>query len=120
MEMNKKTVSKTLPAIPDKLYFTIGEVADLCHLKNHVLRYWEQVFPALNPKKKRGNRRYYTKDEILLIRKIRELLYFQGFTITGAKKALNNKVKPSKTKDDSNTVLTDLINELNQVLIELE
>lgn len=77
-----------LPAIPAKRYFTIGEVSDLCAVKPHVLRYWEQEFTQLKPIKRRGNRRYYQHHEVLLIRKIRELLYEQGFTISGARNRL--------------------------------
>ena len=73
-----------LPPIPAKRYFTIGEVSELCHVKAHVLRYWEQEFSQLKPVKRRGNRRYYQHHEVLLIRRIRELLYAQGFTIQGA------------------------------------
>ncbi len=73
-----------LPAIPAKRYFTIGEVGELCGVKPHVLRYWEQEFPALNPVKRRGNRRYYQRHDVLMIRQIRSLLYDEGFTITGA------------------------------------
>src|SRR5690606_35960143 len=80
----KKSKHTTLPAIPDKLYFSIGEVADLCAVKPHVLRYWEQEFPALQPSKRRGSRRYYQVGEIELIRYIRYLLYDKGFTISGA------------------------------------
>lgn len=78
-----------LPAIPDKRYFTIGEVSELCAVKQHVLRYWEQEFPQLKPVKRRGNRRYYQPHEIQLIRRIRELLYDQGFTIQGARSFLS-------------------------------
>ena len=77
-----------LPAIPAKRYFTIGEVSELCEVKPHVLRYWEQEFSQLNPMKRRGNRRYYQRHEVLLIRRIRELLYEQGFTIHGARNRL--------------------------------
>ncbi len=77
-----------LPPIPAKRYFTIGEVSDLCGVKPHVLRYWEQEFTQLKPVKRRGNRRYYQHHEVLLIRKIRELLYEQGFTISGARNRL--------------------------------
>jgi DNA-binding transcriptional MerR regulator len=77
-----------LPPIPAKRYFTIGEVAELCALKPHVLRYWEQEFTQLRPMKRRGNRRYYQHHEVLLVRRIRELLYEQGFTISGARKRL--------------------------------
>lgn len=78
-----------LPPIPAKRYFTIGEVSELCGVKPHVLRYWEQEFTQLKPVKRRGNRRYYQHHEVLLIRKIRELLYEQGFTISGARNRLD-------------------------------
>lgn len=81
-----------LPPIPAKRYFTIGEVSDLCGVKPHVLRYWEQEFAQLKPVKRRGNRRYYQHHEVLLIRRIRELLYEQGFTINGARNKLNNQL----------------------------
>ncbi|MBF9263483.1 MerR family transcriptional regulator [Paracidovorax cattleyae] len=77
-----------LPSIPAKRYFTIGEVAELCGVKPHVLRYWEQEFTQLRPMKRRGNRRYYQHHEVLMIRRIRELLYDQGFTISGARNRL--------------------------------
>ncbi len=78
-----------LPPIPAKRYFTIGEVSELCGVKSHVLRYWEQEFTQLKPVKRRGNRRYYQHHEVLLIRRIRELLYEQGFTISGARNRLD-------------------------------
>lgn len=81
-----------LPPIPAKRYFTIGEVSDLCGVKPHVLRYWEQEFTQLKPVKRRGNRRYYQHHEVLLIRRIRELLYEQGFTINGARNKLDGRV----------------------------
>jgi DNA-binding transcriptional MerR regulator len=81
-------MEKTLPAIPAKRYFTIGEVSELCGVKPYVLRYWEQEFTQLKPMKRRGNRRYYQHHEVLLIRRIRELLYDQGFTISGARNRL--------------------------------
>lgn len=81
-------MEKTLPPIPAKRYFTIGEVGDLCGVKPHVLRYWEQEFTQLRPMKRRGNRRYYQHHEVLMIRRIRELLYDQGFTISGARNRL--------------------------------
>jgi DNA-binding transcriptional MerR regulator len=84
---NTKTV---LPPIPAKRYFTIGEVSDLCAVKPHVLRYWEQEFTQLRPMKRRGNRRYYQHHEVLLVRRIRELLYEQGFTISGARNRLGD------------------------------
>jgi DNA-binding transcriptional MerR regulator len=80
----------SLPPIPAKRYFTIGEVSDLCGVKPHVLRYWEQEFTQLKPVKRRGNRRYYQHHEVLLIRRIRELLYEQGFTISGARNRLSD------------------------------
>lgn len=80
-----------LPPIPAKRYFTIGEVSDLCGVKPHVLRYWEQEFTQLKPVKRRGNRRYYQHHEVLLIRRIRELLYEQGFTINGARNKLEGR-----------------------------
>ena len=81
-------MEKTLPPIPAKRYFTIGEVSELCGVKPYVLRYWEQEFSQLKPMKRRGNRRYYQHHEVLLIRRIRELLYEQGFTISGARNRL--------------------------------
>ena len=83
-------MEKMLPAIPAKRYFTIGEVSELCGVKPYVLRYWEQEFPQLKPMKRRGNRRYYQHHEVLLIRRIRELLYDQGFTISGARNRLSD------------------------------
>ena len=83
-----------LPSIPAKRYFTIGEVSDLCGVKPHVLRYWEQEFTQLRPVKRRGNRRYYQHHEVLLIRRIRELLYEQGFTISGARNRLDDHEPP--------------------------
>ncbi|CAN5920632.1 hypothetical protein BH11PSE8_BH11PSE8_38560 [soil metagenome] len=83
-------MEKALPSIPAKRYFTIGEVSDLCGVKPYVLRYWEQEFTQLKPMKRRGNRRYYQHHEVLLIRRIRELLYEQGFTISGARNRLTD------------------------------
>ena len=83
-----------LPAIPAKRYFTIGEVSELCGVKPHVLRYWEQEFTQLKPVKRRGNRRYYQHHEVLLIRRIRDLLYEQGFTINGARHRLESDIAP--------------------------
>ena len=87
-----------LPPIPAKRYFTIGEVSDLCGVKPHVLRYWEQEFAQLKPVKRRGNRRYYQHHDVLLIRRIRELLYDQGFTINGARNKLNNQAPHEEVK----------------------
>jgi len=86
--MAEQVAKVVLPPIPAKRYFTIGEVSELCGVKPHVLRYWEQEFTQLKPVKRRGNRRYYQHHEVLLIRRIRELLYEQGFTISGARNRL--------------------------------
>lgn len=82
-----------LPEIPRKRYFAIGEVSELCDVKPHVLRYWEQEFPQLKPAKRRGNRRYYQQDDVLMVRRIRSLLYEQGFTIGGARQRLRETPK---------------------------
>lgn len=87
-----------LPPIPSKRYFTIGEVSDLCDVKPHVLRYWEQEFPELKPAKRRGNRRYYQRHDVMLVRQIRGLLYEQGYTIGGARQRLSG----DEAKDDTN------------------
>ncbi len=89
-----------LPPIPAKRYFTIGEVSELCGVKPHVLRYWEQEFTQLKPVKRRGNRRYYQHHEVLLIRRIRELLYEQGFTISGARNKLDSRILDARGDDD--------------------
>ncbi|UHL64631.1 MerR family transcriptional regulator [Paralcaligenes sp. KSB-10] len=89
----------TLPPIPAKRYFTIGEVSDLCCVKPHVLRYWEQEFTQLKPVKRRGNRRYYQHHEVLLIRRIRDLLYEQGFTISGARNRLGDAREVPRDQD---------------------
>jgi len=94
MEQNRK--KSELPPIPAKRYFTIGEVSDLCGVKPHVLRYWEQEFTQLKPVKRRGNRRYYQHHEVLLIRRIRELLYEEGFTISGARNRLDHALAPEE------------------------
>ena len=88
MEQSRRKAE--LPPIPAKRYFTIGEVSELCGVKPHVLRYWEQEFTQLKPVKRRGNRRYYQHHEVLLIRRIRQLLYEEGFTISGARNRLDN------------------------------
>ena len=94
MDESPSNLSKlNLPAIPAKRYFTIGEVSELCGVKPHVLRYWEQEFTQLKPVKRRGNRRYYQHHEVLLIRRIRQLLYEEGFTISGARHRLDQAVE---------------------------
>jgi len=92
--MEHHTPNSELPPIPAKRYFTIGEVSELCGVKAHVLRYWEQEFTQLKPVKRSGNRRYYQHHEVLLIRRIRELLYEQGFTISGARNQLSQGAEP--------------------------
>jgi DNA-binding transcriptional MerR regulator len=94
---NHKAAKVSLPPIPAKRYFTIGEVSELCGVKPHVLRYWEQEFTQLKPVKRRGNRRYYQHHEVLLIRRIRELLYEQGFTISGARNRLDETTRDRGT-----------------------
>ncbi len=101
-----------LPVIPGKRYFTIGEVSDLCGVKPHVLRYWEQEFPQLKPVKRRGNRRYYQRQDVLVIRQIRSLLYDQGFTIGGARQRL--------TGDEAREDLNQSQQIVRQVRLELE
>lgn len=103
-------MEKALPAIPAKRYFTIGEVSELCGVKPYVLRYWEQEFTQLKPMKRRGNRRYYQHHEVLLIRRIRELLYEQGFTISGARNRLTERVQGRvsylhDTRDETETTI---------------
>jgi len=98
-----------LPPIPAKRYFTIGEVSDLCGVKPHVLRYWEQEFTQLKPVKRRGNRRYYQHHEVLLIRRIRELLYEEGFTISGARNRLDTSLAHEE-KPESNVVRNGRLN----------
>ncbi len=104
--------NSVLPVIPGKRYFTIGEVAELCDVKPHVLRYWEQEFPQLKPVKRRGNRRYYQRHDVLLIRQIRSLLYDEGFTIGGARQRLEGV----SNKDD----ISQSQQIIRQTLVELE
>jgi DNA-binding transcriptional MerR regulator len=101
-----------LPAIPGKRYFTIGEVSELCGVKPHVLRYWEQEFPQLKPVKRRGNRRYYQRQDVLVIRQIRSLLYEQGFTIGGAR----NRLDGEEARED----VTQTQQLVRQLRVELE
>ena len=104
-----------LPPIPGKRYFTIGEVSDLCAVKPHVLRYWEQEFPQLKPVKRRGNRRYYQRQDVLIIRQIRSLLYEDGFTIGGARQRLTGDQAKSDISQ-SQQIIKQLRLELEQVL----
>ncbi len=101
-----------LPAIPGKRYFTIGEVSELCAVKPHVLRYWEQEFPQLKPVKRRGNRRYYQRQDVIVIRQIRSLLYDEGFTIGGARQRL--------TGQEAKTDLSQSQQIIRQMRVELE
>jgi DNA-binding transcriptional MerR regulator len=104
-----------LPAIPGKRYFTIGEVSDLCLVKPHVLRYWEQEFPQLKPVKRRGNRRYYQRQDVLVIRQIRSLLYEEGFTIGGAR----NRLQGDGAREDlsqAQQIVRQLRGELEEIL----
>jgi DNA-binding transcriptional MerR regulator len=106
-----------LPPIPSKRYFTIGEVSELCAVKPHVLRYWEQEFPQLKPVKRRGNRRYYQRHDVLLIRQIRNLLYVEGFTISGARNKLAMENPGSAAADaERRQAIKLLIEELESVL----
>lgn len=105
-----------LPAIPGKRYFTIGEVSELCGVKPHVLRYWEQEFSQLKPVKRRGNRRYYQRHDVLLIREIRGLLYEQGFTIGGARQRLDSTEKPQlSASDNKKQILREMLQELEDL-----
>jgi DNA-binding transcriptional MerR regulator len=116
-------MEKALPAIPAKRYFTIGEVSDLCGVKPYVLRYWEQEFTQLKPMKRRGNRRYYQHHEVLLIRRIRDLLYEQGFTISGARNQLTEmaptRAQPELVVPGADSAINDAI-DLDQVIEELQ
>ena len=113
-----------LPPIPSKRYFTIGEVSELCGVKPHVLRYWEQEFPQLKPVKRRGNRRYYQRHEVQLIRQIRNLLYIDGFTISGARNKLEQEVESESPGASASggalpyrkEIVSDLIRELDEVV----
>jgi DNA-binding transcriptional MerR regulator len=100
-------MEKALPPIPAKRYFTIGEVGDLCGVKPHVLRYWEQEFTQLRPMKRRGNRRYYQHHEVLMIRRIRDLLYDQGFTISGARNKMQELLQNERDKRRNGEVMLD-------------
>ncbi len=104
-----------LPAIPGKRYFTIGEVSELCAVKPHVLRSWEQEFPQLKPVKRRGNRRYYQRHDVILIRQIRSLLYVEGFTISGARNKLELD-NPAPHDADRHEAIKTLIRDLEDVL----
>ncbi|WP_101756755.1 MerR family transcriptional regulator [Oceanicoccus sp. KOV_DT_Chl] len=110
-----------LPVIPGKRYFTIGEVSDLCAVKPHVLRYWEQEFPNLKPVKRRGNRRYYQREDVILIRQIRSLLYDQGYTIGGARQRMSGEGEEGEIdSNDYKQMIRQMITELEDVLLVLK
>ena len=115
--MAEQTLSSDLPPIPAKRYFTIGEVSDLCGVKPHVLRYWEQEFTQLKPVKRRGNRRYYQHHEVLLIRRIRALLYDDGFTISGARNLLDAK---GRLKSEKSKAPEDMADDINMSISEVQ
>jgi DNA-binding transcriptional MerR regulator len=114
------SLEKALPSIPAKRYFTIGEVGDLCGVKPHVLRYWEQEFTQLRPMKRRGNRRYYQHHEVLMIRRIRDLLYDQGFTISGARNKLQEIVQTERDKRRNGEVMFEGVESLDDMDAELD
>lgn len=120
---NNHKSNSELPEIPSKRYFTIGEVSELCAVKPHVLRYWEQEFPQLKPAKRRGNRRYYQHHDVLMVRTIRDLLYEQGFTIGGARQKLSEpkqtEQKQSSEKRTDQEIVSELCRELEDLLAEL-
>ncbi len=113
--MLEPTHNSELPPIPSKRYFTIGEVSELCAVKPHVLRYWEQEFPGLSPVKRRGNRRYYQRGDVEMIRTIRSLLYEQGYTIGGARQRLADE-GDGPTPAEVQTLARECIDELEQAL----
>jgi DNA-binding transcriptional MerR regulator len=113
--MLEPSSNNELPPIPGKRYFTIGEVSDLCAVKPHVLRYWEQEFPQLAPIKRAGNRRYYQRQDVMMVRQIRDLLYHQGFTIGGARQKLSGqetKIDSSRSKQ----IVREMRRELEDVI----
>lgn len=115
--MQEASEAQELPPIPSKRYFTIGEVGELCAVKPHVLRYWEQEFPQLKPVKRRGNRRYYQREDVLLIRQIKSLLYNQGFTIGGARQRLNGQAPEEKVCSSvEKTEIKQMIKELESAI----
>jgi DNA-binding transcriptional MerR regulator len=113
-------MEKSLPPIPAKRYFTIGEVGDLCGVKPHVLRYWEQEFTQLRPMKRRGNRRYYQHHEVLMIRRIRDLLYDQGFTISGARNKMQEILQAERDRKRNGEVLLAGLDELEALDGEID
>ena len=120
LNKRKKVLSKDLPVIPDKRYFTISEVSSLCAVKAYVLRYWEQEFSQLKPVKRRGNRRYYQPQDVLLVRQIKKLLYDDGFTIEGARAQLAETPEVVSQSVKANAMIKKVIADLESVLHNLQ
>jgi DNA-binding transcriptional MerR regulator len=120
VKKGKQTNKIGLSLIPDKLYFTIGEVAKLCEIKPHVLRYWEQEFEQLRPSKRRGNRRYYQRKDVVIVAQIKELLYQKGFTIEGARTQLQQIENDDAIETSSAEPLQQMVSELEKLLLILE
>ena len=114
--MEANSPQQELPSIPGKRYFTIGEVSELCNVKPHVLRYWEQEFPQLKPVKRRGNRRYYQRGDVETIRQIRSLLYDQGYTIGGARQRMTEEGSEGTQTVEMQAVIKETIEELEDLL----
>lgn len=112
--------SNELPPIPSKRYFSIGEVSELCDVKPHVLRYWEQEFAQLEPIKRRGNRRYYQREDVILVREIRNLLYLKGFTIVGARQKLNDQSTDETAVHFDRALIKEMLAELTELKTILE
>jgi DNA-binding transcriptional MerR regulator len=117
--MLEASQNSELPPIPSKRYFSIGEVGELCDVKPHVLRYWEQEFPKLQPTKRRGNRRYYQRQDVLLIRQIRFLLYDKGYTISGARQYIDEEKSEISNQGDE-LVIQQVIEEIQQIIVLLK
>ena len=120
MTVEANSSPEELPSIPGKRYFTIGEVSELCSVKPHVLRYWEQEFPQLKPVKRRGNRRYYQRGDVETIRQIRNLLYDQGYTIGGARQRMEEGIEDAPAAAAASLNLKPLIEDLEMVLKVLQ
>ncbi len=114
--MLEPTNNNELPPIPGKRYFTIGEVSELCNVKPHVLRYWEQEFPQLKPVKRRGNRRYYQRQDVIMIRQIRALLYEQGYTIGGARLQLSESDENKQEQKNNKETIHEIRLQLEEVM----
>ena len=117
--MLEPTNNDELPPIPPKRYFTIGEVGELCSVKPHVLRYWEAEFPQLKPVKRRGNRRYYQRQDVIVIREIKKLLYEQGYTIGGARQKMTDGSRDTNKHSVESIEIKSLIKDLEQVISKM-